>query len=130
MVFKTWCQVGGGGAQFSKLAYVRELSNIWFQKSLLFLTEIILKTKFVNDFPKISKTWFAGKNWFKIEKPFILFFIELWRKLRIMKVSTYSVPLGLRAGSTQRGRRAELCGWMGGWLGGWWFFTPLDFPHF
>ena len=35
-----------------------------------------------------------------------------------MEVSTYSVPLGLRAGSAQRGRRAELCGWVDGWVGG------------
>ena len=39
MGFKIWCQVGGGGIQFSKLPYVREFSNIWFQK----LTDIRFK---------------------------------------------------------------------------------------
>ena len=32
MDLKIWCQVGGRGTQFSKLQYVREFSNIWFQK--------------------------------------------------------------------------------------------------
>ena len=36
MGFKIWCQVGVWGTQFSKLPYVREFSNIWFLKSLLF----------------------------------------------------------------------------------------------
>ena len=36
MGFKIWCQVGGGGTQFSKLPYVREFLNIWFQKSWFF----------------------------------------------------------------------------------------------
>ena len=31
MGFKIWCQVGVWGTQFSKLPYVREFSNIWFQ---------------------------------------------------------------------------------------------------
>jgi len=31
MGFIIWCQVGDGGTPFSKLAYVREFSNIWFQ---------------------------------------------------------------------------------------------------
>ena len=39
MGLKIWCQVGGGGIQFSKLPYVREFSNIWFQK----LTDIRCK---------------------------------------------------------------------------------------
>ena len=33
MSFKKSCQVGDGGTPFSKLPYVREFSNIWFQKS-------------------------------------------------------------------------------------------------
>ena len=39
MGFKIWCQVGGGGTQFSKLPYIREFLNIWFQK----LTDISYK---------------------------------------------------------------------------------------
>ena len=39
MGFKIWCQVWVWGTQFSKLPYVREFSNIWFQKS----TDIIDK---------------------------------------------------------------------------------------
>ena len=39
MGFKIWCQVGGGGINFLKLPYVRNSSNIWFQK----LTDIKCK---------------------------------------------------------------------------------------
>ena len=64
MGFKIWCQVGGGGTQFSKLPYIREFLNIWFQKS----TDISDKTKSVNDLSKISI--------FFVEKTFcFLFFL-------------------------------------------------------
>ena len=33
MGLKIWCQVGVGGTQFSKLPYLRDFFNFWFQKS-------------------------------------------------------------------------------------------------
>ena len=36
MGFKILCQVGVWGTQFSKLPYVREFLNIWFQKLSFF----------------------------------------------------------------------------------------------
>ena len=36
MGLKIWCQVWVWGTQFSKLPYVREFSNIWFQKLSFF----------------------------------------------------------------------------------------------
>ena len=36
MGFKIRCQVGGWGTQFSKIPYVREFLNIWFQKLSFF----------------------------------------------------------------------------------------------
>ena len=81
MGFKIWCQVGGGGTQFSKLPNVREFSSIWFQKSSFF---------FLFFFVIIHFFWKSQKRFFQciIEKssvlklwPFFLFFSEFRRKL-------------------------------------------------
>ena len=42
MGFKIWCQVGVWGTQFSKLPYVREFLNIWFQKLSFFVAYIVV----------------------------------------------------------------------------------------
>ena len=41
MGFKIGCQVGGGATPFSKIPYVREFSNIWFQKLSFFFLFLI-----------------------------------------------------------------------------------------
>ena len=74
MGFKIRCQVGGGGTQFSKVQYVSEFLNIWFQKS----RDIIDKTKSVNDLSKILI--------FFVEKTF--FFVFLWGVLIVARYLT------------------------------------------
>ena len=57
MGFKIWCQVGGGGIQFSKLPYVREFSNIWFQK----LTDIRCISHFFENLKNVFSNAYLKK---------------------------------------------------------------------
>ena len=96
-------------------------------KVAFFLTEISHKTKFVNDFSKISKTWFAIQNWerrnparepakrliFEFQKP-----ASIWVLMEGFNfwLGTYNVPEGPSANPYGEARRAEFDG-MDGWDG-------------
>ena len=71
MGFKMWCQVGGGGIQFSKLPYVREFSNIWFQK----LTDIRCISHFFENLKNVFSNAYLKK--FASERV-TFFFVFIW----------------------------------------------------
>ena len=81
-----WCQVGVWGTQFSKLHYVREFLNIWFQK----LTDIRCKSMGFKIWCQVGG---EGQN-------FQIYF----------RLGTYNVPEGPSANPYGEARSAEFDG--------------------
>ena len=82
-----WCEVGVGVTPFSKLPYLREFSNIWFQK----LTDISCKRSLWTVF------W-------KFQKPFIWILVGGFN----FRLGTYNVPPGSSATSLTTSSKREL----------------------
>ena len=61
MGFKIRCQVGGWGTQFSKIPYVREFLNIWFQKLSFFFLFLFEFSHFFENLKNVFSNAFLKK---------------------------------------------------------------------
>ena len=112
MGFKIWCQVGGGGAPFSKLPIVREFSNIWFQTCHFWFRwslSVLKNHRFFENF----------KNIFCRTKLKTFFFIGVTRTCCYLRMCgyfrprTYTVPSVPRPKQSTNEAEGRVYGWMG-----------------
>ena len=76
MGFKIRCQVGGWGTQFSKIPYVREFLNIWFQKSSFFFIFLFEFSHFFENLKNVISNADLKKNWFLTCDFFLYFYLN------------------------------------------------------